>query len=483
MYFVNRVIESRFLIFHVILMFLLVLGFGTFVLVLFCKAFELYVSELFGMSKKSEVLKFVGIVIGGILVALQALASHRRAKALEDTVKQTEYGQRQERMKNAIEHLGHNSDSVRLGGAYELFHLAKDAGAQEDNGALQQTVLDILCAHIRQTTGEKAYRRTHDSKPSEEIQCLLTLLFVQNHCVFKGCQTNLRESWLNGADLREARLKKAVLKNAHLQGIRLQEARLQGADLTEAQLQKADLTMAHLEGVNLVGSRLQRAILWSAFLQRSILNDAYMQGAILRAAHLQETGLNGTRLQAADLTMARMQMASLGGAQLQGADLQRAQLHGASLRDAQMQGAQLRAAQLHGAKFSALQGLQDGWKSVHGDIRPECAQLQGIRSSGDDESSLIVHQIRDRANKESDLSGVIFSGGLRQNDVDESVEGLSDSGAYKLRACLKPHVGQPTSHSLPKDCGANTGLYTEEDAEKWIAEYEIAMSEIPEFAR
>ena len=69
---------------------------------------------------------------------------------------------------------------MRLGGAYELFHLA------QDTNELRQTVFDILCAHIRRTTGEEKYRETHKSKPSEEVQSLLTLLFVQEHEVFKG---------------------------------------------------------------------------------------------------------------------------------------------------------------------------------------------------------------------------------------------------------------------------------------------------------
>ena len=75
---------------------------------------------------KYEALKFLGIGMGGLLIALQALMSYRRAKAMEDAVEKTEQGQQQDRLKNAIEHLGHKKDSVRLGGAYELFHLAKD---------------------------------------------------------------------------------------------------------------------------------------------------------------------------------------------------------------------------------------------------------------------------------------------------------------------------------------------------------------------
>ena len=188
-------------------------------------------------TKKNDILRFIGIAMGGIIILLQALASYRRAKAMEDAAKaqavaakaqaegakaqaegakaqaegakaqaeanqNTERGQQQERLKNAIEHLGHKSDSVRLGGAYELFHLA------QDNRELNQTVLDILCAHIRQTTNEKKYQNHYSLEPSEEIQGLLTLLFAREHEVFSGCHINLQASWLKGAELSRARLTK-----------------------------------------------------------------------------------------------------------------------------------------------------------------------------------------------------------------------------------------------------------------------------------
>ena len=111
---------------------------------------------LLGKREKFEVLKFLGVGMGGVLLTLQVWMSHKRAKAMESTAsaqakateeqakanRNTEQGQRQERLKNAIGHLGHQSDSVRLGGAYELFHLARDTEE------LRRTVLDILCAHI-----------------------------------------------------------------------------------------------------------------------------------------------------------------------------------------------------------------------------------------------------------------------------------------------------------------------------------------------
>ena len=468
----NKIKEEPLLSF---LIFLLALAFGAFVGVLFSECAEKCISKLLGLCEKNETLKFLGISMGGILVALQALMSYKRAKAMEKTANEqakateeqakanlhTEQGQRQERLKNAIEHLGHGKDSVRLGGAYELFHLADDT---ED---LRQTVLDILCAHIRRTTGESEYREEHKSKPSEEIQSLLTLLFVQKHKVFKDCHIDLQGSWLNGADLKEARLAKVVLNRTHLRKAELVRAQLQGVKLHEAQLQGAFLTWAEL------------------------------QGALLFRAQLQGANLDGAQLQGANLAEARLQGALLFGAQLQGANLGKAQLQGTRLIQVHLQGAALFRAQLQGANL-------DG------------AQLQGANSEEPFSSVVFEDRIRSRINKASNLSEVIFAGGLSQEDVDslvgdlgpnyphsggigglprllrrffnraqskpeistQTLKDLSTEKANELREKLKPHIGQPKSNK-PSGRNVDTGSYTKEEAEQWIAEYEKATSEVP----
>ena len=374
---------------------LLLLVFGLFLCVVFSENPE-WVFTLLGISKgiangmspKYEALKFLGIGMGGILLALQALASHKRAKAMEDAAnaqagataeqakanQNTEQGQRQERLKNAIEHLGHPSDSVRLLGAYELFHLAKDT---ED---LRQMALDNFCARIRLTTGEDGYREKYKSKPSEEVQSLLTLLFVQKHEVFEYLHVNLQGSWLNGANLSGARLQGAELSEVQLQGAELSEAQLQGAELSEAQLQEAMLLEAHLQGAKLSGAQLQRALLF----------DTHLQGAELLGA-----------------------------------------------------------------------------------------QLQGAESGTSAFSESFEDRIRRLIGKKSDLSGVVFSGGLNRQCVNSFVECLSDEKTKESQEILEQQIGQPPSHELPEDRGAVIGAYTQEDAERWIAEYKQAMSKVP----
>ena len=417
MNFFSKIRKNLFSIFQTALIVLLVVLVVVFVGVLSFEYVEKHTSKLLDLPGKNETLKFLGIGMGGVLVALQALMSYKRAKAMEqtaeaqadaaraqaDAVSKTEQGQRQDRLKNAIEHLGHESDSVRLGGAYELFHLAEDT---ED---LRQTVLDILCAHIRRTTGESEYREKHKSKPSEEIQSLLTSLFVQKHEAFKGCHINLQESWLNGADIRRAHLERAILTKAHLQGTILYRAHLQNANFRDAYLQGANLEIAHLQAADFIQAHLQGAQLFRA----------YLQGAEFFSAHLQ-----GARLYSSC-----MQGARLGIIHLQGADLSFAHLQGAS------------------------------------DMRAPATFADRIRQSID---------------KETKLRGAVFAGGLSQEDVDSFVKDLPDEKAKELCEKLESHIGAPESKELPPGHnGPITGSYTKEEAEKWIAEYEQAMSEVP----
>ncbi|MDE2830833.1 MAG: pentapeptide repeat-containing protein [Gemmatimonadota bacterium] len=442
-----------------------------------------YISELLGVSSKeapkNEVLKIIGILMGGILVAWQAWASHRRAKTMEETAKSqvrateeqaranenTEQGLRQERLKNAIEHLGHEKDSVRLGGAYELFHLA------EDSKDLRKTALDMLCLHIRQTTSEGEYRKKHKSKPSEEVQSLLTLLFVQDHEIFKGLQINLQGSWLNGADLWGARLEKAFLTRVNLQGATLTEAHLQGAVLTGAYLQKADLREARLQGVHLDKAYLQEANLSKACLQGATLIEARLQGVILKWAYSQGAILYRAYLQKADLS----------GARLQGAILYFANLQCANMKDIGLQGAILCGSHLQGAILwmAHLQGVV-GVKHLPMDFQGELHMWGAEAWRNFRKPSRFAKRIRESIDREDDISGMVFAGGLTKEDVDAFVEGLSNRKAKELREKLEPHVDRDPSLELPTDSEAITGAYTEEEAEQWIAEYEKAMSEVPE---
>ena len=372
---------------------------------------------------KFRILEFVGVGMGGVLLAIGATIANRRAAAMEETAKAqakaaeaqaeaaaqqaaanrgAEDGRRQERLKNAIEHLGHESDSVRMGGAYELFHLARDTGD------LRQTAMDILCAHIRRTTGEDGYREKHTWRPSEEVQSLLTLLFVQERETSKGCRVDLQDSWLNGVLLQNGRLEGVIFHRAYLRAASLYETRMQGADFMLAQMQGAYLMDAHLQGANL------RAV--------------NLQGADMRRAHMQDT----------DITEGQLQVANMENVSLQGAVLGETKMQETNLKNANMKGIQ---------KTGAFR--------------------------------ILAHGILIFPSLESDLSGTTFEGGLSRDDVDSFVNDLPGYAVDEFRRKLEPHIDRPPSHELPEGSGAIVGTYTREEAEPWIAEYEKAMRGVP----
>ena len=410
-----------------------------------------WIANRLGVSKarlpKYEALKILGIGMGGLLIAIQAAIANKRANAMMQTAQaqarateeqakanvNTEQGQRQERLKNAIEHLGHDKESVRLGGAYELFHLARDT---KD---LRQTVLDILCAHIRRMTDEEGnYRAKHWSKPSEEVQSLLNLLFVQNHDVFGDFHVDLQGTWLKGANLQGARLDKADLTEAYLCGVALVGANLREANMTKVHLQKADLTKAQM--------------------QKAILRRTRMQGACLNRVRLHETQLYGTQMQGAKLVAARMEGAFLLHTEMQGADLYGARLQLAILSDVKLQAARLVGAQLQGATLGGV-------------------QLGGVTYGG---FNSVEMRIKDRIGMPASLIGTIFQGRLTEREVASILEMVSVDEPSVMRAKLEWHIDKPKNHELPEGSEVTTEPYTAEEAEQWIAEYEEAMSEVTE---
>ena len=231
--------------------------------------------------------------------------------------------------------------------------------------------------------------------PSEEIQNLLTLLFVDSRQIFKGYIGNLQKSYLNGANL----------------------------------------CIANMQGVILTG----------AYLQRTIFEEAELQGASLFRANLQESSLGNTKLQGSDLREAQLQGAYLKGTQLQGSCVDEVQLQGATLNKTNFQGVIC---------------------SIEYEITFE-------------------DNIRRQIGKDSDLSNVIFKGGLDEQYVNKISYTFSRQIKPRLHNILQSHINKQRDHSPPDDSDVITGTYTKEEADEWIAKYKecISMESVIERSR
>ena len=360
--------------------------------------------SILGSSSGLEGLELLAKIAGGLLAIIGAIILNKRAVAQDKSNKLTEDGHRQERFRDAIGHLGDDSPAIQLGGIYALYHLAWD----DPNRC--ESILDILCAYVRDTTNSQKYLKSNKSKPSEQVQTILKLLFRKEE-PNKG---------ILGADYR------ADLSGAHLQG----------ANFFKAQLQGAMLFKAHLQGAYLMDTQLQGAYLTDTQLQDANFNNAHLQGAMLTVAHLQGASLFKAHLQGASLFKAHLQGAILSGAQLQGAILSGAQLQGASLFKAHLQG---------------------------------CLAIDRRYTS-----EVFPERIKSRIDKKTELSTAIFSGGFTEGQlaqVMEDTECLGEEWQDSFKKKMTEHLGKKASHSLPDAHEATIGKYTKEEAERWIADY------------
>ncbi len=268
---------------------------------------------------------------------------------------------------------------------------------------------------------------------------------------------NLTRTYLRHKDFN----KRLDLSHVNLQGANLIGANLQGARLSDANLQGARLIGANLQGANLFGANLQGANLSGAKLQGANLSRAELQGANLSRAKLQGANLGGAQLQGADLRHAELQGANLSWAELQGANLYGAKLQGADLRNAKLQGANLSYAQLQGVYCSEkYEGIS--FKERINEQVGKNGNLSGIKIKiefefDENNKQYIINMLKKLPNK---------------NYIDEAIKRIENETVL-IDDNKKPQ--EITITELSEKEKQDLGSYSQEDADKWLEEYNEAI--------
>ena len=273
-------------------------------------------------ENKKEIITFLAYGIIGCITVIGALAVNRRANAVVENNKLVEKGHIQERFKSAAEHLGNERTGTRIAAFYEFYHLAKD------NKEMRESIFNILCAHIRQTTTDENYNKDNvgdKERPTEEIQTLLDVLF--EHKYKYKYKDHVFSGWI--PNLQRARLKGAMLPYANLERVDLLDANLEGAQLWHANLKGAFLLGVNLEGAQLNRANLEEAELEYANLVRANLSGANLSGAELRYANLERADLFGANLKEAVLFYTNLQRVDLSSVK----NIERAFLSNAKISD------------------------------------------------------------------------------------------------------------------------------------------------------
>jgi uncharacterized protein YjbI with pentapeptide repeats len=196
--------------------------------------FELLAKWLFpeNPNRNGELFKISLSVLGGLGILFGLYISLRRAKAIEEGVKKqgqainlqsdqielSRKSQTDERFKNAIEHLGSDSEPIILGGIAELNQIVKEYPPE-----YSEIVFNILNSYIRSNAKK--------DKNTTVLQTIINNLFENSaNNLYKKYIGNLRGSDLIGvefnnlildnSDLSKCKLSK--LKNSSFKNVDLQ---------------------------------------------------------------------------------------------------------------------------------------------------------------------------------------------------------------------------------------------------------------------
>lgn len=282
--------------------------------------------ELFDVenSARATLGQLIGTatLLAGLFFAWQQLGNTGQ------TLRVGEQGQITERFTRAVDQLGSDDVTIRLGGIYALERIARDSRRDAE------PVMEVLTAYVRNQTplvpivaaSPAATPTGARAGPAVDVQAVLSVISRrttvegETHCL------DLSSTNLAGADLAGANLTNLCLRGADLSGANLAAANLTGSDLILADLHDANLDGARLNSVTLSKANLARAN-----LHRADLTGARLDSANLGSAQLEETTLHNTVLIRADLSRALLFRADLDGAEMADAILMGTVLFGAQL--------------------------------------------------------------------------------------------------------------------------------------------------------
>ncbi|TQJ23726.1 uncharacterized protein YjbI with pentapeptide repeats [Micromonospora sp. A202] len=279
--------------------------------------------------------------------SISIIYTGRSVDAARQQVELQERGQITDRFARAVEQLGAEQTSVRLGAIYALERIMRDSPAD------QPAIIEVLCGFVRDRSPNKG--TSYDPYefswaaftekpwvrrlPPTDIQAAVTVLGRRDSGADGGTIVDLSGAHLDGATFvghfQRANLTRSSLVKANLWGD------FEKADFTESDLAGAKATGRVMTAVTLKYARLDQADFSYAHLERSDLSGISGSVVNLRFALLAE----------ADLSDARMHGAGLQFAQLQSALLRRADLSRASFGPANVQAADFEGADLRGANF------------------------------------------------------------------------------------------------------------------------------------
>lgn len=310
-----------------VLWFILILMFVIFIGVIFSECIHTVVSDWLGTKEfkdkapKLETLRFIGWGMGGMIVAIGAVAINRRAsaevkiaEAQEESNKLIEKGHDNYRFQNMIGDLGHDKMTVRIATFYRFYYLASKK-VYNDN--FRKDVFEILCSCLRALSSSESDSKEKTAEHRMELQTLFDILFKdkfktrKNGLISNSVPADLQRIDLAGINFTNANLSSVNFEGANISDVNLSGVILSGAILSGVNLSNMIITHADFSHTKLCNTDLSNSILW----------DTNFSYADFWTANLSDSSLLQSDFSYANFSHATLSRVDFSGAQLKGAKL------------------------------------------------------------------------------------------------------------------------------------------------------------------
>ncbi len=305
-----------------------------------------------------ESLRNLGLMLAGFIGI--ALATWRSTVAAAQA-KTAQQGHITDRYSRAVEQLGSDNVTVRIGGIYALKRIAQDSLDRD-----HISVMEVLTNFIRHSPyakqqraatdlarkyDEYTERATRDEEFAKKTEPPQHPRFMDCPDIIAAIDT-IRTRSDDQKSLEATQKYTPTLKKANFSYLLLNDVDLSGFDLNGVNLNDANITGVNLSNTDLSGYDLKGLDLSCAILSGIDLSDTDLFGAILLGVRLDNATLERTNLSNVDLRDANLTGANLTGAKLAGANLTNADLANADLTNADLRRADLTDVNLSNTNLS-----------------------------------------------------------------------------------------------------------------------------------
>jgi uncharacterized protein YjbI with pentapeptide repeats len=288
--------------------------------------------ELFQIENESR--GTLGQILSGVAVLTGLIFAWQQLGQTSDNLRVSEEGQITDRFSRAVDQLGSDQFTIRLGGIYALERIARDSPRD------YEPVMEVLTAFARQESPlPKAAAGTPVAADSAEIPLDVLAVFkvigrrtpaqIETELEEGGCldltaisavgadlaDYDLRNTCWDRSDLRGAIVARADLSLATFVGTNFQRANLDGVTAVESNFNNANFTFANLSKANLTQANFTQANMTSVTLQDTNLASANLVSADMAGALAFGADFNRANMLDADLSGALLTDAKLAGAE------------------------------------------------------------------------------------------------------------------------------------------------------------------------